>query len=292
MRNLVIGDVHGHFKNLRTLLLEQGAINESNERINKDTLKVYCTGDLIDGGVNRMGDFLLLDYIEEWFDEVVIGNHEYSFLGGPQFHGLRMHDRPFQLKLLELEERGIYVPATKVNDYLLVHAGLSNRWNFKTVDEALSVIKLSWDTVQDLTDEMPVLDWIGSMRAPKFGDPVGGIFWLDWDEPRNILISQVVGHSTRLDGPIVKRYLNGSVEHWNIDVGGKFGVGLGGIIIEEGEPTIPVFSGGRYFPKEEKFINPHADDELEWEYIEPLEDWDDIDSEEALKEFKELMETH
>lgn len=292
MKNLIIGDVHGHFKNLRALLIQEGAINIDNERINKDTLKVYCTGDLIDGGFNRMGDFLILDYIEEWFDGVVIGNHEYAFLGGPQFNGLRMHDRQLARRLLELEEKEIYVPAIKVNNFLLTHAGLSNHWNFNTLEDAYGVIRLSWDTAQELTDEMPILDWIGPGRS-KFGNEAGGIFWLDWSEPRNLNINQVMGHTALLDGPAVKRYKNGEIEHWDIDAAGKFGLGLGGIIIEEGQPTLPVFYGGRYFPKEEKIIRFHGDegkDELDWEHMPSLDDYD-LDEEENLAEYKQLMET-
>jgi hypothetical protein len=292
LRNLIIGDVHGHFKNLRRLLIEQGAINEDNERINQDTLKVYCTGDLIDGGVNRMGDFLILDYIEEWFDEVVIGNHEYPFMGGPAFVGLRSHDRQLQLRLLELEEKGVYVPSIAIGDTLLTHAGLSSRWSFKTAQDANDAIRAIWDNAIETTDDVPILDWVGPGRS-KFGNDVGGVFWLDWSEPRNLNINQVVGHTSFIEGPIVTRYAKNTIEHWNVDAAGKFGLGLGGIIIEEGQPTIPVFSGIRYVPKEEKFIY-YSKEKKEWDGWKDEIDWEEIDSlddEENLAKYRELMES-
>lgn len=244
MKHYVIGDVHGNFANLRNLLLSIGAINEDNERINKDSLKVYCSGDLIDGAVNRDGDLLILDYAAEWFDKVAIGNHEWAFLGGPNFGGARSKDRELMRRLLVLERRKLYVPAFMVENFLVVHAGLADRWGFRTEADALDAINFVWDISESDEDDVPMLDWIGPKRAGKWANDTGGIFWLDWSESRNKKINQIVGHSTITSGPVSVEYPNEGTIHWNIDVGGKYGYGLGGVLIENGEAT-PWFFGNR-----------------------------------------------
>lgn len=256
-------------------MFEQGAIDENNHRINKDKLGVYCTGDLIDGGVNRLGDLLLLDYAREWFDEIVIGNHEYPFMGGPGFLGLRQHDRELQRKLLQLEYEGKYVPSTVVDGYLLVHAGFAKRWAFENAEDTNDVIHMLWRDAQEDKQDVPMLDWIGPYRGGKWANDTGGIFWLDWAEARNRNFNQVMGHSTLTDGPRVVRYVEQGTEHWNIDAGGKYGIGLGGIITEQGQPTKPVFWGRRVILQndwEEEDANPsqEAIDELDADM------WNDI----------------
>lgn len=277
MKNIIIGDVHGHFKNLRDVLLQFEAINEMNQRINRDTISVYCTGDLIDGAVNRQGDLLILDYAADWFDEIVIGNHELPFFGGPAFRGLRKYDRELQLRLLELENRGIYVPSTVVDDHLLVHAGLSERWSFNTAQDCDDVLRMVWRDAEESVIDIPMLDWVGPGRS-AYGNDVGGIFWLDWSEERNKNINQIVGHSTITTGPILRHNDDEGTDHWNIDVGGKYGCCLGGVILEDGKST-PFFWGHRIVFQEESLISNK-------------EKVTEIDSEEAdeTSMWKEMME--
>lgn len=304
MRNLIIGDVHGHFDNLRKMLLEHGAINEKNERINRDTLSVYSTGDLVDGGVNRMGDLLILQYAREWFDAIVIGNHELPFFGGVSFLGLRKHDRELTRQLLQLEHEGVYVPSAVVEDFLLVHAGLSDRWSFKTAQDANDVIHTFWNQSEDDNKEIPMLDWVGPGRS-KVADPVGGIFWLDWTENRNRNINQVVGHSTYTHGPIIQSNGAEGTEHWNIDVGGKYGTALGGIMVEAGQPTLPVFWGSRSVVNSYHWHQGGSgidvlDDDVYWDKVDDIleaeeADWDDVvdlDDPENYSMWQELMETN
>lgn len=256
MKNLIIGDVHGNFDNLFEFLMEQGAINDKGQRINTDTLAVYCTGDLLDCGKGtREGDLRILEYLERerWFNQVVIGNHEFSLLGGVDFGGVRKHDRAIARRLLNLERAGIYVPAILVEDYLVVHAGLAERWGFSTAEDAFDAIHFCWDTSEG-EDEVPLLDWIGAARtSAKWADDTGGIFWLDWDEERNKKINQIVGHSSRYDGPVKVENNQEGTTHWNIDVGGKTGYGLGGVIVENGAVT-PVFWGERLYWENDKLF--------------------------------------
>ncbi len=237
MKNLIIGDVHGNFDQLRNLLIEQHVINEYNERINRETIKLYSVGDLIDGDHNRAGDLLCLEYARDWFDRIAIGNHEYAFMGGPSFQGLRMYDRELILELLKLEATGLLVPAFQVEDYLVVHAGLGERWGFYTEQDALEAITFQWEFAQTESSRVPLFDDISSSRGGNSYNG-GSIFWNDWRESRNERINQIVGHSPQFDGPVKEEYPAYGTEHWCIDGGGKWGTGLWGIILEDGEIEI------------------------------------------------------
>jgi hypothetical protein len=116
---LVVGDNHGFHHNLRKLLVQEGVIDKKGHAINRDEYKVYCTGDLIDGEINRAGDILNLQYMEEWFDAVCIGNHEYAFLGGRDFGTKRKHDRETVRLLLQRLDEGLLVPSIVVEGHLL-----------------------------------------------------------------------------------------------------------------------------------------------------------------------------
>ena len=260
IKHIIIGDAHGHYHNVRELLIRKEVINYKNERINKDTIQCYSVGDLIDGDMNYSGDHLLLEHAPEWFDKIAIGNHEFSFLGGPEFRGLRQHDRDLARRLFNLEHQKLYVPAFLVENYLVVHAGVAARWNFLTAPDALCAINHVWDLSNGVnsngktTGEFPMLDWIGPARAGQGANDTGGIFWLDWTEARAANFNQIVGHTPITSGPTRCGYVNG-VEHWNLDVGGKYGYGLGGVEIENGHIS-PFFWG-----REIKFVDPKEDAE-------------------------------
>ena len=225
--------------------MEHGAVDDRLNRINKDTIKVYCTGDLIDGHYNREGDLMLLAFAEEWFDAVAIGNHEWAFCGGQDFGGCRKRDRELILGINQLIEKGVYVPSFVVENFLCVHAGLAARWGFETAEAANDAIHFMWDMSKSEDDEVPMFDWIGPERAGKWADETGGIFWLDWDEVRNSKINQIVGHTTFPSGPHFIDYKKMGTIHWNIDVGGKTGLCLGGVVIENGHAE-PFFWGQRF----------------------------------------------
>jgi calcineurin-like phosphoesterase family protein len=250
LKHLVIGDVHGYFGNLREFLIQEGAIDANNRRINKDTLKVYCTGDLIDGHYNREGDLMLLAMAEEWFDAVCIGNHEWAFCGGEDWGGARKRDRDLILGINHLIDKGVYVPSVEVEGHLLVHGGVAARWEFESAKAADKAIRFMWDMAKAEDSPVPLFDWIGPERMGKWGNETGGIFWLDWAEYRNPRFNQVVGHSTNPGGPVSTKYPPFKTIHWNIDVGGKTGTCLGGVVIENGHAT-PVFWGKRF-----RFQNP------------------------------------
>lgn len=224
-------------------------------------------------------------------------------MGGPGFTGLRTHDRELQRKLLQLEFEGKYVPAAVVEGFLLVHAGLAARWGFETEQDCYEAILTAWNTSEPIVNEIPILDWISRVRGGKYGDDTGSVFWLDWEEPRNTNVNQIVGHSTYTDGPRQARYAKRDTQHWNIDVGGKYGYSLGGVILEEGKPVKPVFWGQRVRltyqsqPTEEtsepqESLLSDFSKISDWEYVPGIDEYYETLTQEEVEDlmWKDLME--
>lgn len=243
---MIVGDVHGFHNNLRKFLVDNKVINKKGEAINRDEFKVYCTGDLIDGNINRQGDILNLEYTPEWFDAVCIGNHEYAFLGGRDLTTRRKHDRQTTKLILDLVDKKKLVPSVIAGNYLLTHAGLSEIFDFKTIEDAHEFINVMWNIAPDFNDPIAVFDWKNNHAYSMYNDsPTSGIFNLSWHKERNDNFGQVMGHSIIADGPTLKHYENG-IDHWNVDIGGKNGNRIGGIIIDdETSGVVPVLWGER-----------------------------------------------
>jgi hypothetical protein len=186
LKHLVVGDVHGFHRNLRDFLREQNVIDKKGNPINRDNTKVYCTGDLIDGVMNRQGDFLNLEYASRWFDAVCLGNHEMAFIGSRTFSGKRRQDRRFVNRILRLVDDGLFVPAILIpggayGNFLATHAGFSDYFGFETAEDAYQYLNVMWEVAPALDEEIAVFDWQGVMRSSyHYGDPTGGIFELDW----------------------------------------------------------------------------------------------------------------
>jgi|SRR5581483_8109348 len=245
------------------------------ERINKDELKVWCTGDLIDGCFNREGDLMCLAYAPKWFDGICVGNHEYSFMGGIDFGGMRSHDRELQLGLLRLEAAGVYRPTFLVDNYLLVHGGLHPYWGYHSEKQANEAIEYLWEDAKLEISDVEIFDNIGGVRGSSKKWQAGGIFWNDWDELRSKRINQIVGHSTRFNGPIREDFPDYGSTHWNIDVGGKTGDCLGGVYIENCNTT-PVKMGNYTPPKNPRVIllDQIEENDLEAQWRELMETTD------------------
>lgn len=248
MKHLIVGDNHGFHHNLRKLLVEQRVINKKGQAINRDEFRVYCTGDLIDGEINRAGDILNLQLMEEWFDAVCIGNHEYAFLGGRDFGSRRKHDRETVRLLLQNLDSGKLVPSTVVEGHLLTHAGLSEEFDFKSAEDANEFIHAMWDAAIEHEGTIAIFDWKNNSDYTGYStaDPTSGIFNLAWKKDRNLNFPQVVGHTIFTNGPIQKT--EEDIIHYNIDVGAKEGKAQGGIIInDEDDSVVSVYWGDRKY---------------------------------------------
>lgn len=216
MRTLLIPDVHGDVDVTRGLLIRADVSLKPQERV-EDDVRVIQLGDLANCVLESVGaDYRILTFALEWFDTVLVGNHEYPYFGGPKFAGFH-YDRGVSNALFGLDERGILKPCALVGETLLTHAGVADEFGMSNVRSLRNVINSAWRNERSTA---PILTQIGERRGGRSKE--GGIMWSDWDESR-APIRQVHGHSQRLDGPWTRTgevcYGGKPSWAWNIDVG-------------------------------------------------------------------------
>lgn len=228
MRTFIVGDTHGNFDLIDGLFenLEKAGGFVDDE--NTVTLKVHI-GDLINGVGENTADILVLEKGRELFDMIILGNHEYPYFGGPAFSGFR-HDSQIKRELHRLYEDRILVPSLWIEgNWLATHAGLNRDYGFEGANVASKMINDRFDL--DPTDSL--FSAIGRKRGGS--DRFGGILWADVSEPKHGAFHQIFGHTPMLDGPTIVTDDAGFMRV-NIDIGGKLGASLGGMMIVDGEP--------------------------------------------------------
>ena len=190
----VIGDVHQDLHALRLTL--DGPLREAATKI--------TTGDFLDRGPAAPLDTIA--HLRAANVQLVAGNHELAYLGGPAFEGMREHrDTDLRHLLRAMVIDGELVAARVAGPVLCVHAGVTRRfW-----DEQL---RASCGADVDLI-AATLNRWFlravlrGDFRHPVFAaldSGERGPFWADLD--RDLLrpgappFAQAVGH-TRVDAP-------------------------------------------------------------------------------------------
>lgn len=253
MKTFVVPDIHGRYDSLRALLLQAGVINEDDQRTdvadseNQRIFRVVSIGDLANATLMDVnGDEQCLSKARDWFDYLILGNHESGYLfTNMGFNGY--YEAPHLKSLYcQLEREGIVVPAVAIGNTLLTHAGVHEYFEFGTAGEAFDAIYDVWENYfryQDDIDtkfyfrkqiEIPkalLLDAVSSRRGGA--TPFGGFLWSDWQEPKNVKFNQIVGHTPVKYGPIVTEFKGSGVFHANIDCGAKKGLTPWGVWLDE-----------------------------------------------------------
>lgn len=256
MKTFVVPDIHGRFETLRSLLTAAGVLEDGERVVTEyDEYQVVSIGDLANGTLMDMtGDEACLNKARDWFDYLILGNHESGYLfSNMGFNGY--HPAPHLRSLYnKLYSEGLVRPAVLVGNTLLSHAGVVNYFNFKTAGEAYDAIVDVWNNYREYNtawtedgenehkfffslDGSPVeipkallLDAVSGARGGSA--PFGGLLWSDWDERKNDNFSQVVGHSPRKNGPIMTEYHGTGVFTLNIDCGAKGGLTPWGVWLD------------------------------------------------------------
>src|SRR6476646_490385 len=231
--------------------------------------------------------------MDEWFDAVCIGNHEYAFLGGRDFGTRRKHDRETVRLLLQNLDKGKLVPSTVVNGHLLTHAGLSEEFDFQKAEEANDFIHAMWDAAVEEEGTIAIFDWKNNSDYTGYttADPTSGIFNRAWKKERNVNFPQVVGHTIFTNGPIQKT--EDDVIHYNIDVGAKEGKSQGGIIInDEDNSVVSVYWGDRKYGNKVQSQTLIADyplcgeyDYLDYDYMKGKRYGSEVTEQEEVEDF-------
>ena len=257
MYTFVVPDIHGKYEALRLLLREAGVIDRDGVRYGDENGRwdrVVSIGDLANATLNDVnGDEQCLLKARDWFDYLIMGNHESGYLfTDMSFNGY--YPAPHLVSLYRhLKDDGFVVPAIMIGNTLLSHAGVHAYFNFEDADEAFDAIYDVWDnyreyelegdwdnpekfifTYRGQRVEIPKSLLLNAVSNKRGGStPFGGILWSDWDEAKNTNFSQVVGHSPRETGPIMTQYHGTGTFTLNLDCGAKQGLTPWGVWLDE-----------------------------------------------------------
>jgi hypothetical protein len=237
MRTFVVGDIHGRIHSLEKLLQKAGVIDKKGKRKLASTgARIVSIGDLANAVlVDINGDEECLKVAPEWFDVLLVGNHESGYVvEGMGFGGY--YEAPHLKSLYNAYVRdGLVQPAMAIGNTLISHAGVVTEFAFESAPEALNRIHEVWnDRNNDDDDRITgkdafLLRGVGRMRGGFL--PYGGFLWSHWTEPKNRNFNQVVGHTTC--GPELWNHKNGG--HWalNIDSDVRRGQSVTGVWLDD-----------------------------------------------------------
>lgn len=253
MYTFVTPDIHGRPESLRALLWAAGVIDENGVRLPTKTLfnvpaefMSISLGDLANGvlkDANGDEECLLRADRDNWFDLLIMGNHE----GGYIFDNLGFDGYvpvpPVKSLYRSMYMRGKVVPAALVGNTLLTHAGVVEEFQFITAREAFRAIMDVWERYNNSVnyDEkwefarygIPkplILEAVAKKRGGNA--PFGGILWADWREPKNFNFSQVHGHTPMPEGPVKTNFISNGTYTLNLDAGAKGGMEPWGVWLD------------------------------------------------------------
>lgn len=237
MRTLVIPDLHGRWWLAEGLLRQEGLLDQRGRRLRpgdaaegktpkrgggRDVthdldqrrldVQVIQLGDLVNCvPADRDIDLKTLHYAPDWFDVVLVGNHEHPYYGGHPFLGF--------FSIPEVKEALLRIdvqPCALVGTTLLTHAGVAGRFDLpaETAAEAADAIRYRWG--QDRARD-PLFSGVGRARGGSAS--CGGLLWSDWSEARDHRFDQIHGHTPLDRGPGIRHYTTGRFTI-NLDCGG------------------------------------------------------------------------
>lgn len=233
MRTFVTGDAHGNHGVLVKLLQKAGVIDSLVLRINRNSIKSIQIGDLMNCIKSSYEDDLFCaDNAKEWFDTLIVGNHEAPYLDSGAFNGF--HHHPDLDSICEQwKAEGFYQPAIVIGDTLVSHAGVHERYVSDDLNTTYEVIQQAWHDNR----RIDIISACGYARHGR--DMYGGILWADWvQEPISCRFNQVVGH-TPGDDVRTRHCPNGN---WQmcIDAGAKLGQRIAGIMLDDAGQVLEV----------------------------------------------------
>lgn len=211
MRTLVVPDLHGRFLLGRGLLEQEGVLDPEDNfcRVRDTEVRVVQLGDLANCvPADRDGDLALLRRAGSWFDVLLVGNHEYPYLGGTSFSGF------FPLMEVEQAVRNLsWRAAYAVGETLVTHAGVSAGFlPDLPACEIADLLNSAWLT-------KPRHPWFSQCGVGRGGSALhGSVLWRDDSESLDVGLSQVYGHTVDTSGPIHRTH--GESFSLNLDCGG------------------------------------------------------------------------
>lgn len=224
MRYFVIPDIHGNHDLARRVMHQAEIPFHPTER-RAEGITVVQLGDLVNCVKSSVKeDIHALRLATEWFDVVLMGNHEYPyFVPSVVFGGFYYNFEVYE-GLSKLERRGQLQPCFLAGDTLLTHAGVSACWNAVSAKQTEEKIRTLYRNRHGqgaaiITNIGYLRCGVGKETAERCKIPMeGGILWSDWNEPRSA-INQVHGHTPNWVEGVRTRH-DGLTFQICLDVGG------------------------------------------------------------------------
>jgi len=256
VRVLVLPDLHGRPDALAALLRAAGVTDDRGARAPGDDLVVQL-GDLINGTMADWdNDERILRDAEGLIDFWCLGNHDAAYdYPHLAFNGFAPTPA-VRSGINRWLGSGKLVPAIVIGDTLISHAGVHEQFAFETAKDAADAIEDVWARYHEYAHvrmtgaphysddafrfrahgnevSLPKALLLDGLPKSRGGwSPLGGILWADWAEPKNTRFSQVVGHTSMADGPVLTQYLQTERFTLNIDAGAKKGLSPYGVWLD------------------------------------------------------------
>lgn len=201
MKTLIIPDIHTRWQTADRIIQHEPFD------------KLVLLGDYVDNFNDTVKDNVeTLNWLKRVVAEpnvtALYGNHELSYIDEEKYAcaGWEMA-KAVELKSRLRDLRGYLQLATKIDGYLISHAGI-NLWFIGPEQDPWERIIIAERAL--LNDKNDALLHAGASRGGRI--PVGGVVWQDWYEFQNIPgLPQIVGHTPH---PFVKRKPK---NNWNLD---------------------------------------------------------------------------
>lgn len=209
MNAFVIGDNQYGYERAFDLLIKECFIDVKNDRVEKQipVIHVGDNGDYYWG--TELRDQKSWKVLPQYFDEMLIGNHEAAVLFGMPLGGYS-HNESCAVLIGEQYHSGKLKFATSYDGFLITHAGVHPMYESWLPDDAVEAAEWLNKFGRENIDH-PIFQGIGRIRG---GDSLaGGIFWRDISEPISDKWPQIFGHSRLHSATKFKD------KHWGIDVG-------------------------------------------------------------------------
>lgn len=244
MKTFIVSDIHGRVEELYRLLNQAGLLTSFDiEGEDEPVLtalgnktQIVSVGDLLNAVQEDIGyDEATAALAREWFDFVLVGNHESPYLWNDHYFGGYYPHPPLRSLYNSWLREGFVKPALAIGNTLVTHAGIAKAHpvfkGISTAEEALGVIEVAW---QNKLHGAPngVFDAVGYARGGRW--PYGGILWSDFNsEPRKKKFSQVHGHTPIAKGPVLVENEKHGTFLINIDSACKGGGAPTGLWLDE-----------------------------------------------------------
>lgn len=206
----LIPDAHGNWRLVLGLLEQEGLVENGYvdyRRIRKEVLvlQIGDLGNCVRGSIND--DLIAMRLVGPIIDQMLVGNHEHPYFGGPPFDGFAYYDE-LKRAILRLNDLGLIKVAFEVDGILITHAGLTRdadkitNWEHENkAAEIATGLNYIWS---NHNYNHGMFSAIGRARGGRF--LLGSVLWSDWSEPKTTLFPQIFGHTVdqtwRMSGPV------------------------------------------------------------------------------------------